>query len=97
MRGAKKFYGSRIGILSKGDERMTLLDQLKAAGLDVATMARLSHGVLTENKLRKHNSGLTTLSSEDRQLANRIIAEYRMMTEKVRFVVFSAVGSVPSK
>lgn len=72
---------------------MTLLEQLKAAGLDVPTMVRLSQGVLTENKLRKHNSGLVILSPEDRQLANRIIAEYRMMTEKVRFVVFSAVGT----
>ena len=72
---------------------MTLKEQLKAAGLSVAEMTRLSQDVLTEHKLRHHNDGDTILSPEDRALANRIIAEWRMMKEKTRFVVFEAVGS----
>ncbi len=71
---------------------MTLKEQLKAAGLSVAEMERLSQGVLTEAKLRHHHDGRTILSPEDRGLANRIIAEWRMMKEKTRFVVFEAVG-----
>jgi hypothetical protein len=71
---------------------MTLREQLDAAGLTIADMIRLSQGVLTESMLHKHASGRTPLSPEHQRMANRIIAEYRMMTEKLKFVVFEAVG-----
>ncbi len=72
---------------------MTLQEQLKAAGLGLADLTRLSQGVLSAGKLNKHNQGITPLSPADRALANRVIAEYRMMTEKLKFVIFEAVGS----
>lgn len=72
---------------------MTLAEQLREAGMAFADLTRLSQGVLSEGKLKKHSQGITILSPEDRALANRIIAEYRMMKEKVRFVVFEAVGN----
>jgi hypothetical protein len=71
---------------------MILSEQLAAAGLSMADIEKLSKGVITENKLKKHSTGMTTLSAEDRQTLNRIIAEYRMLMGKVKFVVFEAVG-----
>ena len=71
-----------------------LKEQLAAAGLSMADIEKLSKGAITENKLKRVSSGIVPdLSNEDRQTLHRILAEYRMLIGKVKWVVFEAIGS----
>jgi len=73
---------------------VTIAEQLKAAGLSMADVVKFSGGAITENKLKRVSSGIVSdLGPEDTQRLNRLIAEYRMLMGKVKYVVFEAVSA----
>jgi hypothetical protein len=61
---------------------MTLIEQIRSARLSFADIEYHTGGVVTENKLKKHNSGEKLLSPDDQETVRRFVAAHRIRFQK---------------